>query len=45
VGMRAEHVPEPVKHPGPTGMNVPVPVGVTRAAVARLLIAHNAQDA
>ena len=26
-------------------MNMPVPVGVTRAAVTRLLIAHDAQDA
>jgi hypothetical protein len=26
-------------------MNVPMPVGETRAAVARLLIAHDAQDA
>jgi hypothetical protein len=26
-------------------MNMPVPVGVIRAAAARLLIAHDAQDA
>ena len=45
VGMRAQQVPEPVKHPGPAGMNMPVPVGVIRAAVANLLIGHDAQDA
>ena len=43
--MRAQYMPEPSGHSWPAGMNVPVPVGVIQAAVASLLIAHNAQDA
>jgi hypothetical protein len=43
VGMRAQHMPEPFDHSWPAGTNMAV--GVIRAAVARLLIAHDAQDA
>ena len=43
--MRAQHMPNPFDHSWPVGMNMPVPVGVIRAAVASLLIAHDAQDA
>ena len=43
--MRAQHMPKPSDHSWPAGMNMPLPVGVTRAAVASLLIAHDAQDA
>jgi hypothetical protein len=41
--MRAQHVPEPVKHPLAGGMTVIVPmvVVVTRAFGVRLPIAHN----
>ena len=38
-------MPEPSYHSWPAGMNMPVPVDVIRAAVACLLIAHDAQDA
>ena len=43
--MRAQPMPKPFDHSWPAGMNMPVPVGVIRAAVASLLIAHDAQDA
>jgi LuxR family maltose regulon positive regulatory protein len=47
VGMRAQHMPKPSDHSWPAGMTMtmPVPVGVIRAAMATLLIAHDAQDA
>ena len=41
--MRAQHMPEPPGHFWAAGMNVPV--GVVRAAVARLPIAHDAKHA
>jgi hypothetical protein len=43
--MRAEQMPTPSCYSWPAGVNMPVPVGVTQAAVASLLIAHDAQDA
>ncbi len=45
VGMRAQDMPEPSDHSRPAGVNMPVPVSMIRAAVPRLLIAHDAQDA
>ena len=42
VGMRAQHMPKPLDHSWPAGMNMAV--GVIRA-VASLPIAHNAQNA
>ena len=43
--MRAQHMPKPSDHSRPAGMNMPVLVAVTRAAMASLRIAHDAQDA
>lgn len=43
--MRAQHMTKPVERFWPAGMNMRVPVCVTRAAVAYLLVAHDAQDA
>jgi hypothetical protein len=38
-------MPEPSYHSWPAGVNMPVRVSVILAAVPRLLIAHDAQDA
>jgi hypothetical protein len=38
--MRAQQMPNPSDHSWAPGMNLPVPMGVIRAAVPSLLIAH-----
>jgi hypothetical protein len=43
--MRAQHMPKTSDYSRPAGMNMPVPVDVIWAAAARLLVAHDAQDA
>jgi hypothetical protein len=43
--MRAQYMPELSDYSWPTGMNVAVPVGVIRAAMPSMRIAHDAQDA
>jgi hypothetical protein len=43
--MRAQQMPKQADHPWSAGVNMPVLVGVFRAAVASLLVAHDAQDA
>jgi hypothetical protein len=45
MGMRSQHMPKPVEHSRPAGMNMSVPVGVIQGPVPSLQIAHDAQDA